>query len=115
MEVRRDQRGHFNLIHQETGFKADFYPVKRDPLHHWGLAHVRKVALEEDQIFLAPPEYVMVRKLEYYREGQSSKHLRDIQRMLVGLGPAWSRVDLLKLIEAHGLQVEWAQVPPIPD
>src|SRR6188768_77944 len=24
-EVEREQRGHFNLIHHETGFKADIY------------------------------------------------------------------------------------------
>src|SRR5262245_10895257 len=32
MEVAREQRGHFNLIHHETGFKADIYTCGRDPL-----------------------------------------------------------------------------------
>src|SRR5438477_9248639 len=25
VEARRESRGHFNIIHTETGFKADFY------------------------------------------------------------------------------------------
>ena len=30
VELRRAQRGHFNVIHHDTGFKADFYPKGRD-------------------------------------------------------------------------------------
>ena len=33
-------------------------------------------------LHVAPPEYVVVRKLEFYREGRSAKHLRDIRSML---------------------------------
>jgi hypothetical protein len=32
VEARRVQRGHFNIIHHETGFKADVYIAGRDPL-----------------------------------------------------------------------------------
>ena len=31
---------------------------------------------------MAPVEYVILRKLEYYREGGSEKHLRDIAGMM---------------------------------
>ena len=31
---------------------------------------------------VAPPEYIIVRKLEYFREGGSAKHLRDIRSIL---------------------------------
>ena len=34
--------------------------------------------MEGDEFWLAPVEYVILRKLEYYREGCSEKHLRDI-------------------------------------
>ena len=30
-EMERDERGHCNLIHHATGFKADLYFVKNDP------------------------------------------------------------------------------------
>jgi hypothetical protein len=33
-------------------------------------------------MFVAPPEYVIIRKLEYFREGGSQKHLRDIRGIL---------------------------------
>ena len=32
-ETTRTQNGHFNLIHRDTGFKADLYPTGRDELN----------------------------------------------------------------------------------
>ena len=33
VETKRPYRGHFNLIHRETGFKADIYTVGQDEFH----------------------------------------------------------------------------------
>lgn len=109
-ERRREQRGHFNLIHHETGFKADIYPSGREPLHGWGFARAVEASIEGEKVSFAPPEYVMVRKLQYFREGGSQKHLRDISRMLVGLGENWDRTALESLIKANGLAAEWTLV-----
>lgn len=81
-ELTREERGHFNLIHHETGFKADVYIAGKDPLTGWALLHRQPVILENSTIWLAPPEYVIIGKLEFYREGGSEKHLRDIRAML---------------------------------
>jgi hypothetical protein len=110
VEVQRAQRGHFNLIHQATGFKADLYPRGRDPLHTWALDSARTVELEGATIRVAPPEYVIVRKLEYYREGGSEKHLRDIVAMLAQLGDGVDRAELVRLVESLGLAAQWARV-----
>lgn len=109
-EVGRDQRGHFNLIHHETGFKADIYLCGRDELHVWGFARSVSADLDGNTIVFAPPEYVIVRKLEFFREGGSQKHLRDIHRMLLGLGEDWSPETLAELISNHRLDAEWAHV-----
>lgn len=37
-ESRRSPRGHFNIIHHDTGLKADLYPAGAEPLQAWGLA-----------------------------------------------------------------------------
>jgi hypothetical protein len=103
-------RGHLNLIHHATGFKADLYLAGREDLHEWGLDHVRTVTYGTDRIRLAPPEYVILRKLQFYREGKSQKHLRDVQRMLVGLGEEWDRDTLLAAIRRYGLTAEWEEV-----
>ena len=35
LEIKRPYRGHFNLIHLESGFKADIYLSGEDRLHEW--------------------------------------------------------------------------------
>jgi hypothetical protein len=110
VEAAREQRGHFNIIHHETGFKADVYLSGRDPFHAWGLARARQLEVEGQALVLAPPEYVIVRKLEYYREGGSEKHLRDIRSMLDASPGAIDRVELEKQIAARSLQEAWRQV-----
>src|SRR5207245_3851957 len=82
IEVARERRGHFNVIHADSSLKADFYTANRDELHAWAFRGARKYSLPETVITLAPPEYVIIRKLEFYREGGSEKHLRDISSML---------------------------------
>ncbi|MBI5508800.1 MAG: hypothetical protein HY903_08615 [Deltaproteobacteria bacterium] len=83
VEIARESRGHFNLIHHETGLKAACYPLGHDELHIWALAHCLTVELDGERTMqVAPAEYVLVRKLEYYRAGGSEKHLRDIDAML---------------------------------
>ena len=35
VETRRESRGHLNVIHMASGFKADVYPMGRDAFHAW--------------------------------------------------------------------------------
>ncbi|HMP72239.1 MAG TPA: hypothetical protein PKE55_03155 [Kiritimatiellia bacterium] len=113
IECSRYRRGHFNLIHHQTGYKADIYPAQSDdPLHQWGLLHRRKAEIDGELIYIAPPEYVILRKLQYYREGQSQKHLNDIRAMLETLGPEWDRTTLEAMLTQHNLTQEWAHLPP---
>jgi len=107
IEQARAQRGHFNLIHHESGFKADIYLAGADSLHSWGLARRQLAEIEGDQIFFAPPEYVILRKLQFFREGKSTKHLRDIHRMINILGPEWDKRELLVLVREQRLEPEW--------
>jgi hypothetical protein len=69
-----------------TGFKADLYLTGRDELEAWAFRFQRRVRFEGETVALVPPEYVIVRKLEYYREGGSEKHLRDLRSMLAVSG-----------------------------
>jgi hypothetical protein len=82
LEAERTERGHFNLIHHETGFKADIYIAGPDALTRWAFAHRQKIPFNESILWVAPPEYVIIGKLEFFREGGSEKHLRDIRGML---------------------------------
>lgn len=110
LEAEREQRGHFNLIHRQTGFKADVYLAGRDPLHAWALARTRRLEVDGEPVVLAPPEYVILRKLEFFREGGSEKHLRDIRSMLATSPDLIRRAELEKLVAERGLHEAWSRV-----
>ncbi len=82
-EIRRPRYGHFNIIHRDTALRADVYLLGDDPLHAWAFERRVRIPLEEDlAIWLAPPEYVVVRKLQYFEESRSDRHLRDVSAMM---------------------------------
>ena len=107
LELGRRMRGHFNLIHHESGFKADIYLRGRDPLHEWALGNRRKIDIGDGYIWVAPVEYVILRKLEYYKEGKSEKHLRDISGILTISDEQIDYAELESRIELAGLSKEW--------
>jgi hypothetical protein len=104
-ELARSSRGMFNIIHHPTQFKADIYLAARDPLHAWALGQRRRIDLEGSGAWVAPPEYVIVRKLEYLREGGSDKHVRDVRFMLASAAIDTAFVE--REVARLGLQNEW--------
>ena len=108
-EMAREHSGHFNLIHKYTGFKADIYPAGRDELNAWAFQGKRPVEFEGETVMVAAPEYVIVRKLEYYRAGHAEKHMRDIRAMLAVSGEQLDRPSLNEWIQRRGLETEWRQ------
>lgn len=105
LELARSSRGMFNLIHHASQFKADVYLAARDPLHAWALEHRRRIDLEGGGAWIAPPEYVIVRKLEYLREGGSDKHVRDIRFMIAAT--SIDRVFVETEVTRLGLHEQW--------
>ena len=111
IESRRRRRGHFNIIHHETGYKADMYLFGDDPLHVWGFSKRCRVALAAERfLWVAPPEYVILRKLEYFKEGGSEKHKTDIQGILEVSGDALDKNVLDQWIRRLGVLDQWAEV-----
>lgn len=114
LELARDRRGHFNILHIESGFKADVYLHGNDPLHVWGIARARREKIGNETVMVAPPEYVIIRKLEYFVEGGSEKHLRDI-RSILDLQTAKIDCDELeRLISERGLEDAWEKAKQVP-
>src|SRR5438552_11526041 len=108
-ELAREQRGHFNLIHADTGFKADFYLAGREEFHAWAFRHARRMEYRGESVTVAPPEYVIIRKLEYFREGGAEKHLRDIRSMWSVSGDQIDRRALDDWMARQGVEAQWRQ------
>ncbi len=80
-ESKRECRGHFNVIHIASGWKADFYP-SHDEFFSWAWQNRKEVSHGEVNVAYAPAEYIIVWKVAYFAEGGGDKHVRDIRRML---------------------------------
>jgi len=115
-ERKRDLGGHFDVIHHATALKADLYLAGRDPLHDWAMQ--RRVRQEVGGIWMwvAPAEYVILRKLEWLRDGGSSRHADDVRAMLRVSGERLDQPALQQWIARLDLQRQWREVmaPPKP-
>ncbi|MFP4452987.1 MAG: hypothetical protein ACLFPI_06410 [Desulfobacterales bacterium] len=115
IELGRGHRGHFNLIHHKTGFKADIYLAGQDELHKWAMERRRQVDVDGENYWVAPVEYVIIRKLEYFKEGHSEKHLRDIAGMLNSVSDQIDFKELESRIEKAKLADQWQKARAFPD
>jgi hypothetical protein len=107
VELRRTNRGHFNVIHHDTGMKADCYPSRSHPYWGWAWANRRCEKSEQGEVWYAPPEYVILWKLEFWREGGGDKHLRDIRGMLAVSGDSMDREFMTESTTTLGLTEWW--------
>jgi hypothetical protein len=83
--VRRavERNGQCNIIHPTSGLKLDIMVPAETPFNHSRFERARQIALLPGlKVSFAAPEDVIIKKMEYYREGGSEKHLRDITGIL---------------------------------
>ncbi|MCA9655573.1 MAG: nucleotidyl transferase AbiEii/AbiGii toxin family protein [Myxococcales bacterium] len=110
LEARRAARGRVTLIHRQTELSADLHLLGEDPLHQWAWPRAREVVVRGAALRVAPPEYVVVRKLEALREHARGEHLRDLRTILHQHGDELERNELASQIVRLGLQPQWAEV-----
>lgn len=85
--VRRQHQ--FNVLHPESGLKIDFIVLTDSEFDRSRRRRVRQLAvLPERTVSFASPEDVVIKKMLYYQEGGSEKHLRDIAGVLRVQGDA---------------------------
>lgn len=77
------KRFQFNIIHMPSGLKVDCILPTSSPFDQSQLRRgVRKRVLEDFEAVFGSPEDVILKKMEYYKLGESEKHLRDIGGVL---------------------------------
>lgn len=106
-EAARPSHGHFNILDTDTTLRADIYCLGTDALGAWAFERRRTLDIGGSTVYVAPIEYVIVRKLEYYRTGGSDRHLRDVAAMRRISGPTIDAPALDAWIVKLGLETEW--------
>lgn len=73
----------FNIIHPESGLKVDVIIPSNSAFNRSRLSRKQRVPADEShEAFFAAPEDVIIKKMQYYQEGGSEKHIRDITGIL---------------------------------
>jgi hypothetical protein len=101
--------GSFNLIHQQTAMKIDVMILKGTPFAQSEFTRRKKITMLPGlEVNIASAEDVIIKKLDFFREGGSEKHLSDIKTML-----AETSVDLAYIqhwVKKLGLENVWTKV-----
>lgn len=105
------QRTQFNILHPQSGLKVDVMVASDSEFDRSRLQRGRRLQVLPDlAVTFASPEDVMLKKMEYYREGGSEKHLRDIAGVVQMRG---SQIDYQYMAEWStrlGLSEVWEMI-----
>jgi len=98
----------FNIIHPSSGLKIDVIIPKKSEFDRLRFKRRRSVRTSEGlEVSYSSPEDIIVSKLEFYREGRSEKHLRDIAGIIRISGDALDFDYLTVWMGKKGLRAIW--------
>ncbi len=74
-----DHGGEFNFIHGETGIKVDFWVLKKTPFELSRMKRKVAKSILNKKVYFVSPEDLILSKLQWYRQSQSSRHMEDAE------------------------------------
>lgn len=74
--------GEFNLLHPTSGLKVDFWILKNEPFDHSRIERRIERKMEGIPIYFSSPEDLILIKLLWYKQSESTRQLEDIQSIL---------------------------------
>jgi len=78
--VRR--KGEFNFVDPDTGLKVDFWITKDDKRAREEFSHRILQKIDSQKIYFISPEDLILIKLNWYKQTNSSVHLEDVDSIL---------------------------------
>ena len=104
--VRR--RSQFNIIHPASGLKVDVIVSAPSEFNRSRFDRARKVRVADDfEASFASPEDAILKKMQFFRDGGSEKHLRDISGVLKTSGEQIDMAYIERWADVLGLRDVW--------
>lgn len=102
----------FNIIHPISGFKADIIIADRSPINQSRFARARLAHsdIAGGNVKVSSPEDVIIKKLDFYSQGGSEKHVRDITGILKRQGDQVDRRYIDHWVSELGLTDTWRMI-----
>jgi len=105
------QKGSFNILHPASALKVDVIVPADTSFNRSRFARIQRVNPDADfQACFTSAEDVIVKKMEFYREGGSEKHLRDITGILKISGATLDYEYIESWAENLGLETIWRTI-----
>ena len=112
IESKRRPYGHFNIIAHESGLKADIYQMQMTLFINGHSKNRKRMNIENSfELWLAPPEYVIIRKLEFLEKVVQKSILKISKKMLPQVQTLLD-MDFLhqKKVHERGLELYWIKI-----
>lgn len=77
-----ERRGEFNFIHPASGLKVDFWILKNDAFDKERMRRRVRKKLAGVSFYVTSPEDLILIKLLWYKESESTRQLEDIESIL---------------------------------
>lgn len=77
-----ERKGEFNFIHPGSGLKVDFWMLKNTAFDRERIKRRIKKKLAKTNLFFISPEDLILSKLLWYKENESTRQLEDIESVL---------------------------------
>lgn len=98
----------FNVLHPASGLKVDVIVPADTLFNRSRFSRIQRIRPEADfEASFASPEDVIVKKMDFFREGGSEKHLRDIAGILKISGHQLDYGYIESWAETLGLETIW--------
>jgi predicted nucleotidyltransferase len=114
----------FNILWPSEGVKADIMVFRDTPFDNSRLSRARRVDVPGvGSVMVAAPEDIILKKLEFFREGGSDKHVRDITSVLKSQKASIDLAYIERWALRTGVQDQWVMIkgrlgivyPPVND
>ncbi len=106
-----NRNSQFNIIEPATGLKADIIVPIQDDFNRSRFARIRRLNLASGRdAWFASAEDVIIKKMLFYREGSSEKHLRDIVGVLRVCGENLDRAYIARWAGVLAVGDVWIKV-----
>jgi len=102
-------KGMFNLIHNEYVIKIDFVVRKDTPYRRREFSRRKKVAVDDQDLYLVSPEDLILSKLEWAKESRSEVQLNDVRNLLKNV-KGLNRSYLARWAKALGIESLYREV-----
>jgi len=104
-------RDQFNIIHPSSGYKLDIFICGLDTFGRSQIKRRRRLQVMENQaVYFASPEDVIIKKMDYFKTGESERQFRDIVGILQICGDQLDYDYIRIWAQKFGLMEIWESI-----